>query len=380
MGPPSPSGPAPAAETDVAETETLMIRVLHVETGRHLYGGAQQVVYLLAGLRRHPVQSALVCVPGAAIAGAVRELQLPVFERACGGDLDLAFIARLGSVIRDWRPDLIHLHSRRGADLLGGVAARLAGVPAVLSRRVDNPEARAWARLKYRLYARTIGISAGIVEVLRAAGAPPDRLRVVRSAVDAGPWQTAPARAAMAAEFGLDPSHRWIGVVAQLIERKGHRVLFEALRQLAPAATSLVLFGQGPLRPALEAEAAGLGLPVRFAGFRRDLPHWLGGLDLLVHPAFMEGLGVSLLQASAAGVPILACRAGGIPEAVLDGINGHLVAPGDAPALAEALGRLLADPAARARLAEGGRRLAREQFSTEAMVAGNLAVYRELRP
>ncbi|MGV2481583.1 UNVERIFIED_CONTAM: glycosyltransferase, partial [Salmonella enterica subsp. enterica serovar Weltevreden] len=83
------------------------------------------------------------------------------------------------------------------------------------------------------------------------------------------------------------------------------------------------------------------------AGFRKDLPRWLGCLDLLVHPALMEGLGVSLLQASAAGVPIIASRAGGMPEAVRDGVNGLLVPPGDVAPLRLALQEMLADPAER---------------------------------
>jgi glycosyltransferase involved in cell wall biosynthesis len=124
--------------------------------------------------------------------------------------------------------------------------------------------------------------------------------------------------------------------------------------------------------------ALGLAGRVHLAGFRDDLDNLLGCLDLLVHPATMEGLGVSLLKASSAGVPILASSAGGIPEAVRDGVNGILVPPGDAAALATALGQLLADPALRRRLGEGGRELMRREFSTDAMVEGNLAVYREL--
>jgi glycosyltransferase involved in cell wall biosynthesis len=116
------------------------------------------------------------------------------------------------------------------------------------------------------------------------------------------------------------------------------------------------------------------------AGFRDDLPGVLPCLDLLVHPATMEGLGVSLLQASAAGVPIVASNVGGIPEVVRDGVNGRLVPPADVPALTTASLELLADAALRARFAEAGRDLVRREFSTDQMVEGNLAVYRELVP
>jgi glycosyltransferase involved in cell wall biosynthesis len=119
------------------------------------------------------------------------------------------------------------------------------------------------------------------------------------------------------------------------------------LRQSHPD-LRVLFFGQGPLRDDLEAEVVQRGLAdlIRFAGFRNDLPRWLGGLDILAHPADMEGLGVSLLQASAAGVPIVTCRAGGLPEAVADGVSGVLIEPGMSPALTEALRRLLDDAAA----------------------------------
>lgn len=355
------------------------MKVLHVETGLHLYGGAQQVAFLLQGLQTHAVESTLVCPPGAAIGQAFAGSPVEVIELPCSGDADLGFVARLHRVLRERRPDLVHLHSRRGADVLGALAARLAGIPVVLSRRVDNRESPAWVALKYRLHDRVIAISQGIAEVLAGEGVPPSKLRVVRSSLDPRPWQSAESRAVLAAEFGLPTDPLIIGVVAQLIERKGHRVLFAALRTLPDRSRLRVIcFGQGPLREALEREAADLGEVVRFAGFRRDLPRWIGALDLLVHPALAEGLGVSLLQASAAGVPIIASRAGGMPEAVADGVSGLLVEPGNATALAGALRTLIDDACLRARLGTQGRARIEREFSVEQMVEGNLAVYREL--
>lgn len=358
------------------------MKILHVETGMHLYGGAQQVAYLLDGLSRRGIDNVLVCAPGAAIGrhfaahGKVQVVEVP-----CGGDLDLGFVPRLRRVLRAHQPQLVHLHSRRGADVLGGFAARAQGIPCVLSRRVDNPEHRLWAALKYRLYARVIGISEGIVAVLRSQGVPERKLRVVRSAVDAAPWTRPRSRAEFCAEFGLRSDRLLVGVVAQLIERKGHAVLLQALHRLPQAGRlDVLLFGQGPRREALahQITALGLGDVVRFAGFRQDLPQWMGALDLLVHPAYMEGLGVSLLQAAAAGVPIIASRAGGMPEAVHDGVNGLLVPPGEVDALRDALQRLCEDEALRRRLAAGGPRLIAAGFSPDAMVDGNLRVYGEL--
>jgi glycosyltransferase involved in cell wall biosynthesis len=357
------------------------MKVLHVEGGSRLYGGAQQVLYLLEGLAGRGHANMLACPAGCDLARAA----IPFAEvqgLTLRGDADVGMAWRLARLIRAARPDLIHLHSRIGADVWGGVAARLIRIPVVHTRRVDNPEPRWLVAVKYRLHDRVIAISEGIARVLLGEGLPAEKLRVVRSAVDWQRWASPCDRAVVAARLGVPADGLLIGVVAQLIPRKGHRHLVETLPTLVAAHPGLhvLFFGQGPLEGELKGQIAELGLAgrVQLAGFREDLDRLLPCLDLLVHPATMEGLGVALLQAASAGVPILASRAGGIPEAVREGVNGLLVPPGDAAALGAALARLLADPNLRRRLGAGGRELMRREFSIDAMVEGNLAVYREL--
>ncbi len=357
------------------------MRVLHVEGGRYLYGGARQVLYLLDGLAQRGVTNGLICRAGSQMAAAAVG-HAEVFAMPMGGDLDLGLIPRIYFRTLQFDTDVLHLHSRIGADVMGGIAGRLAGVPVVHSRRVDNPEPPWWVKLKYRLHDRVIAISEGIGEVLLAAGLPPDKLRVVRSAVDCHPFAGPRDRDILRERLGVPPEGPLIGVVAQLIPRKGHHLLIEALPPLVAEFPDLrvLFFGQGPEAANLERRIAQAGLEnyVILCGFRDDLPELLSGLDLLVHPASREGLGVSLLQASCAGVPIIASRAGGIPEAVREGVNGLLVSPGDVAALGQAIARLLRDPDLARRLGRGGRVLMSAEFSIPAMVEGNLAVYREL--
>jgi glycosyltransferase involved in cell wall biosynthesis len=359
------------------------MRILHVEGGANLYGGAQQVLYLLEGLAAQGVDNLLACRGGCELAERAAPFA-EVHGMSMGGDLDFAMSRRLHRLIRCTAPDLVHLYSRIGADVMGGIAARRAGVPVIHTRRVDNPEPRWLVAAKYRLHDRVIAISEAIGRVLLAEGLPAAKLRVVRSAVVADAYRRPCARRRVLGQLGLSGDVLLVGVVAQLIERKGHRFLLDALPALIAAHPNLqlVFFGKGPLAGLLQerVDAEGLADHVRLAGFRDDLTEVLPCLDLLVHPATMEGLGVSLLQASASGVPIVASRVGGIPEAVLDGVNGVLVPPGDVSALTRALAGLLADAGLRQRLGARGRALIREAFSTDAMVAGNLAVYRELVP
>lgn len=357
------------------------MKILHVEAGKHLYGGARQVLYIVEGLAARGVDNLLACP-----AGSEMSRQQPAGARVLpmkmGGDGDIGLAVRLARLIRAERPDLVHLHSRRGADTWGGLAAKLAGVPCVLSRRVDNPESRWAVALKYRLYDHVITISEGIRQVLLSEGLAPQKVSCVRSAVDAAPYLPPVDRAAFRAEFGLPPDALVAGVVAQLIPRKGHRYLLSALPGLLERHPDLqvLIFGQGPLEAELraEVESRNLAAAVRFTGFRHDLPRWLGGLNMLIHPADMEGLGVSLLQASAAGVPIVTSRAGGLPEAVQDGVTGILCPPGDVAALAAAIDRLAGDAALRARFGAAGRARILAEFSIDAMVDGNLAIYRQV--
>lgn len=358
------------------------MKVLHIETGMHLYGGALQVFFLLRGLQAYPGEHILVCPPGSAIGKAAREF-VRVVEIPCRGDHDLSFLWRLQRLLRRERPDLVHLHSRRGADTLGGMAAKLAGVPAILSRRVDNPEPRWLVAVKYRLYARVITISEGIRQVLLQEGLPPQKVVCVRSAVDTDKYQPGCAdRAWFREQFGLAEDERTIAMLAQFIPRKGHQLLLDALPAVLEAHPRIrvLLFGQGPVEAAIRQRVIEDGLTdhVVFAGFRNDLHRLLPCIDVVAHPAYMEGLGVALLQAAACGVPIVASAVGGIPEIVDNPCIGQLIPPGDSTALAAALKDTL-DKQVRGHYdPQAAHRLIADNFSIGTMVAGNLACYRAI--
>jgi len=344
-----------------------------------------QVFYLLRGLQERGHENVLLCPRGTALAGRARAVGVRVEEVPFAGDFDLRLASHTRRLVRALRPDVVHLHSRRGADTLGGLGARWGRAPAiVLSRRVDDPVKPNWFnRLRYGpLCDRIVTISEGIREVLLAAGLPPDKIVCVRSALDPTPYDLPDRRVGLRNEFGFPPDARVIGLIGQFIERKGHRFLLEALPAVRAAQPQIgVLFcGRGPLEAELRAEVRQRGLAevVRFAGFREDIPQILAGLDVVVHPALREGLGIVLLQAMAARRPLVASAVGGIPEAVRDGENGLLVPPADPVALAEAVCRLLSDPERAARMGQRGREIVEQEFSVEQMVAGNWRVYEEL--
>jgi glycosyltransferase involved in cell wall biosynthesis len=355
------------------------VKILHVETGRHLYGGPQQVVYLVSALIERGCDCTLVCPPDSGIDTAARAAGIPVRNLFCAGDLDLPFAYRLVQYLQSAPPDLVHCHSRRGADMLGGMAASIAAVPAVVSRRVDNTEMRLLAALRYRPFRKIIAISEAIADVLRERGVDSERIEVIRSAVDTAQFAQPADCAAFRAEFDISPDACVIAAAGQLIPRKGHRYLLQAVADLkiSHPKIRLIIFGDGYLNNQLRAQAASLGLGdiVQFAGFRDDLDDYMGCFDVFVHPALAEGLGVATLKAAAAGVAVVGFDAGGLPEAVADGETGVLVPAEDVEALRGAIASLIDDDGLRRRMGVAGRKRMQKEFSIATMADKHVECY-----
>jgi glycosyltransferase involved in cell wall biosynthesis len=355
------------------------MKILHVETGRHLYGGPQQVIYLIRALIERGHDCTLVCPPDSRIDAAARTEGIHVRNLFCAGDLDLPFAYRLVQYLQEAKPDLVHCHSRRGADMLGGLAASFADIPAVVSRRVDNTEMRLMAALRYRPFKKIIAISATIATVLHDHDVDEHRIEVIRSAVDTERFSEKPNCRKIREEFGVPTDAFVLAAAGQLIPRKGHRYLLQAVAELTRdhSPLRLVIFGEGYLNSQLRAQATSLGLGdvVQFAGFRDDLDDFMGCIDIFVHPALAEGLGVVTLKAAAAGVPVVGFAAGGLTEAVLHGETGLLVSPQSVEELRDAIATLMDDDDLRQQLGKAGRKRMKNEFSIDTMVDKHIELY-----
>jgi glycosyltransferase involved in cell wall biosynthesis len=355
------------------------MKILHVETGRHLYGGPQQVIYLITALRQRGHDCTLICPPESGIDNAARRAGIRVRNLFCAGDLDLPFAYRLTQFLNSERPDLVHCHSRQGADVLGGLAASFSDVPAVVTRRVDSTEMRLLAALRYRPFRRIIAISEAIASALRDQDVDDGRIVVIRSAVDTERFSRPADCQSFRGEFGIPSDAFAVAAAGQLIPRKGHQYLLDAVAGLRSSHPKLrlVIFGEGYLGDELRAQAASLHLGgvVQFAGFREDLDDFIGCFDLLVHPALAEGLGVATLKAAAAGVPVVGFADGGLVEAVAHEESGLLVPAEDVTAMAVAIARLADDNELRGRYAAAGRSRMQTEFSIDAMADKHVALY-----
>lgn len=277
---------------------------------------------------------------------------------------------------------MVHVHSRRGADTFLGFCARLMGIPAIVTRRVDNPEWGWWARLKYGSYTKVVAISEGIRDVLLKEGVLAEHVVCVRSVIDIEKFRYARDRDWFGNEFNVHSDAPVIGVVAQLINRKGHCFLLNIVNKLLVDFPTLrvFFFGKGPLFEEFEKriESLELGHVVTLAGFRDDMAKVLPCLDLLVHPALSEGLGVSLIQAAASRVPIVASKVGGIPEIVVDGYNGVLVEPGDSEGLYKSIYRILESQSIRESMGENGFNIVKQLFTMSSMIDSYKKLYNGL--
>jgi len=353
------------------------VNVLHVDSALGWRGGQNQVLLTAQGMAARGHRVTLACRTGGALEARARGAGLDVHDLPLAGDLSPRAALGLARLLRQVRPDVLHLHDPH-ALAAGLIAARGGWRPRlVATRRVDFALRGPLSRLKYRSCARLIAVSGRIAEVLGQGGMPADRIRVVYEGVRDRP--PAPGGREALAALGVPPGCPVVGNVAALTDHKDHATLVEAaalVRKRLPEAR-FVIVGDGPLRPQIEARVRERELGDRwiFAGFRDDLDRLFPAFAVFCLSSHMEGLGTSLLDAMAFSRPVVATAAGGIPEAVEDGVTGRVVPVRDPAALAEALVGVLSDPARAAALGAAGRRRFEERFTAERMVTGTLAAY-----
>ncbi len=357
------------------------MRILHIDEQRGWRGGEQQASYLIRGLLARGHECAIAGRPGSAFVTTDHGSGLlEVVEAPFRGEADLWTAFQLARAVRRLDIDILHAHTSH-ALTYAVLARKLAGRGKVVaSRRVDfPPRQNAFSRWKYGAADRIVAISEKIAEVMRTFGIPDSQLRVVHSGIDPGRLDVEPLPRA---ELGVPEGIPLLGNVAALVGHKDHRTLIAAmpvvLREVPEA--HLIIAGEGPLRPNLERQIAqlNLGHAVHLLGFRNDVPAILKALDVFVMSSKEEGLGTSVLDAMAAGIPVVATAAGGIPEMVRDGETGLLAEAGNPQQLADRIVAVVRDSRMGDALRESAARLVRERFTLDAMVAGNLEIYHRL--
>ena len=329
--------------------------------------------------------SALCLKDGGPLADELTARGIPVFRLAPPrGRADYFAAAKIARILRRERIDVVHTHNT-SAFIDGGLAALLARTPTHVHTDHSRlfPDKRRYMIAEYvmsHFAYRVVGVSDHTVaELRRYERIPAAKLVTIPNGIDAGAFGRKRDSALKRLELGIAPTSPIIGVAVRLTEQKGVTYLLKAMPQILSAHPDavLVIAGEGVLAQPLRDEAQALGVKdqVRFIGPRRDIPELLSMFDLYALPSEWEGLPMIILEAMAAGCPIVASDVGGVGTAVRDGESGYLVPPRDIDTLAQRITALLGDARRRREFGEAGQRYFHEHFSAEAMAAAYARVY-----
>lgn len=350
-----------------------LLQVVHTQG----YGGLErQVLSLSRGLRDAGHAVTLALQRGSWLQKQAEAERLDWTPLRFRGLIDPVSHLRLRRLVRERGIDVVHGHSRRSAfySALAGGWGRCRSVATIHSLQT-------WKG--FRRNQRMIAVSEAVREFLVHKGLPAARIERIYNGVDALPDTRESERRAARERLGIAPERLAIGMVGRMVPHKGHDLLVRALSLLGAVGEpmDLVMLGDAagdwPEALADLIHRLGLDARVRLPGYRDDVAALLRGMDVFVQPSRCEALSLSLLEAMAAGLPVIAARTGGMPEVIEDGVNGLLFTSDDAHGLAWQLKKLL-DPALRERLGQQARRTQRERFSASGMVDDTVALYRRV--
>ena len=379
-------------------------RVVRLFSRLNIGGPSVHVILLTAGLREKGYETRLIVGKEAPSEGNLLDMarqkgidveQLGGLGREIRPFADLFTLWQLYRLLRECRPAIVHTHTAK-AGVLGRIAARLAGVPVIVHtyhghvlRGYFGPLQTAFfRRLETALNRVTdvaITVSAALRDDLAEMGvAPRSKIRVVPLGLDLARFARPQARGALRAVCGAQEGDVLIGVVGRLVPIKDIDCFLEAAARVGASAphARFAIVGDGERREALEQKAAALGLGPRttFVGWRKDLESVYADLDVVVNSSRNEGTPVALIEAMAAGRPVVATAVGGTADLLGDGERGLLVPAASPSALAEAFLRTLAHPEESARRASAARDYVLAHHSVDRLLHDIDELYRELLP
>lgn len=358
------------------------LKTLHIDSEQNWGGGQRQVAGLCSYLRDQGHAVKIICRPGAKLQQWANEAGIESIPVEMKSSLSLSSILKLRSVILRERPDVVHLHASR-AHVLGSIAANLAGVKVVIAtRRMDHQINMIWPNTSAygKWTTAVVAISSTVRDVMIQCGVDPSKIRLIESGADVSRFEAASSDPDLRVSLGVAASTPLVCVAATLGEHKGVRYLIEAAAILKATSSPihLVIAGDGDQRAELESLARELGVGASFLGFYADMPSLVASIDIFAMPSMGEGLGVAVLEAMAAGKPVVASAVGGLRESIIDGVTGYLVPARDSQALAGAIGRLIANPTMAVEFGSAGQARASSIYSLDNMARRNEALYYEL--
>ncbi len=363
---------------------TISPGILHVDTGHSWRGGQQQAAYLVEALHLAGHRVAMVCQPHSKLVSFCRDRGIPCFPIPMWGEWDARAGFRIAAFSRRFRFEILHLHTSHALTLGLWAKLFLRSLRLVAVRRVElHIKKHVFSHWKYgtKRLDRIVCISEAVRQVLIADGISSEKMVTIHSGIDLSRFQGMPPQTELRAELGIPDNHLIVGTVAAMAGLKDYPNLLKAARYVLSAEENVTFcaVGDGAHRKKILRLAVTLQLGCRFifAGFQNEVGRYLRLFDLFVLASRKEGLGTSILDALAVGLPVIACRTGGIVEVVDDGKNGLLVPPRDPHAFADAMLSLIRDEDLRKRMAHQARKSV-EAFDIRLNVQKNIQLYQDI--
>ena len=358
------------------------MKVLHITSPKTWRGGEQQLIYLAQELKKLGVEQLIMCPFNSAVHKYCLKNHFPHITYFKGFSANPMVAFRVTHISRREAVDLIHVHDSHAHNfaVLSSVLTSN-DLPVVVSRRVDfaiSGTSMSLFKYNHPRVKKIVCVSNAIKNIMEEFIEEKEKLTVVHSGIDLARFEGVETGASLREEFNIPADHKLIGNVAALAPHKDYPTFVRTAKALIDRGEKMrfVAIGEGPSRKEAEEAIAEAGMEdhIHLAGFRDNVPSLLLELDLFLMTSKTEGLGTSLLDAQASGVPIVATDAGGIGEIVQHEKTGLLCDVGDENALADAVVRMLQEGDLRNRCIDAARKSVRE-FSKERTAEKTLDVY-----
>ena len=360
------------------------MRILHFSSAKTWRGGEQQIAYLYEELTKKGIEQWLLCVQDSAMASYCIQNKIPYFTYQKRFAVNPLVAIQLKKLCKELGVDLVHLHDAHSHTF--GFLSTFFGnkTPFVLSRRVDFPVKESW--LSHKKYnhpsiKKIVSVSDKVQQILAPAIRASQKLQVVHSGIDIDRFQYSD-KGILRKEYNIPKEVKIIANIAAIAPHKDYFTFVDTAEVLLKSNQELkflIIGGDGGEEALIKAYIAEKKLNDYFilAGFRKDIPEILPEISVFLFTSKEEGLGTSVIDALACGVPVVTTNAGGIPEIIQDEVNGFLAPVKKSNKLAELVNYVLLNTEVQDRIIKEGKETA-QQFSKKRMAEKTYLVYQEL--
>ena len=375
----------PSVNENLAHPEGRPLRVLHLSSEKSWRGGEQQIAYLIAELKALGVHNYIACRKGSSFEKYCQDRKWDPFSLNFKTPFDILTAYQISRICNKHQIDVMHMHTSYGHTL--GMLSTLLGNKArlILSRRVDNPIRSSWFtswKYNHKRIERILTVSDAIREILLNKLTDPSKILTVHSGIDISKFKKSGSRDYLRSRYKLEKDTILIGNTSALSDHKDYPTFIQTAAYLIDKGLNARFFiiGTGELEVMIRKliKEQGLKEYVIMTGFLNNLPEVLPELDIFFMPSKTEGLGTSILDAFACGVPVVATRTGGIPEMVIHEKTGLLSSVADYKDLGDNILRIINDPDLKAKLTSNAEIVIQENFSKEKTALETLKQYQEM--